>query len=343
MMVRPRFGLAFPPGPPSEVAELAIMAEDLGFDRLGLSDSQSLFRETYVSCAVAAGATSSLLIGPRVTNAATRHAAVTASAMASLQELSGGRAFLGIGTGDSALLNLGLRPSRLDELEPYVTSVRSLWTDGHAELGGTDMNLSWYKGLGLPAIPIHIAAEGPRTLRMAARIADEVLVGMGLSGEVVRHSIEIVAEGASGVGRNPGDIDLWWMTKANIGDDPDRAMSQMRMALAASAHHVFRFTREGKFVPPALQPAIEELLASYRYNEHEAPGDRRHNAELVDRLGLTHFLAERFALVGDAAGWIDKIGRLVDAGAHNFWLTVHVPDKRTFVRTVGEQVLPYVR
>jgi 5,10-methylenetetrahydromethanopterin reductase len=89
------------------IEALAQHCETLGYDGLTLTDSQNLSADIYVSMALAARATSKLLIGPGVTNPLTRHAAVTASAIASIQQISEGRAMLGIGRGDSSLFNIG--------------------------------------------------------------------------------------------------------------------------------------------------------------------------------------------------------------------------------------------
>ena len=83
--------------------------------KYGVADSQSLFRELCVSLTVAALETERVQLGPSVTNPLTRHPAVMASAIASLHELSGGRAFLGIGigTGIAAAGGIPLPPNRL--------------------------------------------------------------------------------------------------------------------------------------------------------------------------------------------------------------------------------------
>ena len=148
------------------------LAEAVGFDYIGVADSQSLFRELFVSLAVAAVETERVHLGPSVTNPLTRHPAVTASAMASLQELSGGRAFLGIGTGDSAILNVGLRPARLAALREYIGAVRAFMAGESAEYLGREGHVRWSSQ---PA-PIMMSAEGPRTLRIAGEIADRAMI-----------------------------------------------------------------------------------------------------------------------------------------------------------------------
>ncbi|MCH7897258.1 MAG: LLM class flavin-dependent oxidoreductase, partial [candidate division NC10 bacterium] len=91
-------------------AHQAARAEEVGYDGIVYVDSQNLAGDCYVALALAAQATSTIKLGTGVTNSFTRHPAVTASAIATVQVESGGRAYLGIGRGDSALAHLGRAP-----------------------------------------------------------------------------------------------------------------------------------------------------------------------------------------------------------------------------------------
>ena len=95
---------------PGRTAHLARQAEDLGFDGLLLADSQNLVGDPFVELGVAAGATSRIGLGTGIVNLVTRHPAVVAAAITSVQVESGGRAVLGVGRGDSSLAQLGLAP-----------------------------------------------------------------------------------------------------------------------------------------------------------------------------------------------------------------------------------------
>ena len=109
-MAAPRFGIVFLPESLREFGELCAEAEAHGFHWLGVADSQSVFRELYVALTVAALHTKRMRLGPLVTNPLTRHPVVTASAISSVDEVSGGRAVLGLGSGDSALYTIGAPP-----------------------------------------------------------------------------------------------------------------------------------------------------------------------------------------------------------------------------------------
>ena len=109
---------------PDSFLELAGEADRLGYSTIGVSDS--IFRDTYVSLALLARATTRARIGPMVTNPVTRHPSVTANAISAVNDLSGRRAILGIGTGDSAVRSLQVEPATVDRLERSVTAIRAL-------------------------------------------------------------------------------------------------------------------------------------------------------------------------------------------------------------------------
>lgn len=260
-----KFGVGIWPGPHEELAQNARLAEDMGFEYIGVPESQSLARELYVSLSVVAHATSKPHIGPTVSNPLTRHPAVTASAIASINELSGGRAFFGIGTGDSAVLNLGLRPAKHAALREYIEAVRTILMGQYYEYRGRQIHVKWSQS----PLPVLISAEGPRTLALGGEIADIVMVHTGLSIEILRESITQIQRGETVGGKEAGTTKVWAFAKCNISDDREEAIDEIKMALAASGHHAFRFTLEGKHVPEELRESIAILQREYVPVEHE--------------------------------------------------------------------------
>jgi 5,10-methylenetetrahydromethanopterin reductase len=234
---------------------------------------------------------------------------------------------LGIGSGDSALRTVGAPASTVAGLEDAVTVLRALTAGTAVERGGH----TWQVQRAKRQIPIYLSAEGPRTLRLAGRVADGVVVGLGTSPEAVELALGYLAEGAAEAGRQVSDLDVWWLVKANLGGIDD-----IRMAIAASANHAFRFTLEGKAVPDAHRTAIEELKAAYRSHHHEVRDGA--NATLTDRLGLTDYLADRFAFHGEPADCLRQIERAVAAGARQFLVTGFVREPLAFMRRWGAEV-----
>src|SRR5947209_18041525 len=127
-----RFGVNFLPNHALESLEWVRVAEETGFAIAGIADSQSLYRDVYVVEALVAAHTRTIRFGSRVINPMTRHPAVAASAAATSEELAPGRTMIGIGTGDSSVDNIGVRPAKHAELIAYVTSIRELLQGGNS-------------------------------------------------------------------------------------------------------------------------------------------------------------------------------------------------------------------
>ena len=333
-----KFGVTMFPNNLEDVARGAHLAEDLGFDYVGIADSQSLARELYVTLGVVAASTQRVMLGPTVSNPLTRHPAVAASAIASINELSKGRAFLGLGSGDSAVLNLGLRPARLTELHHYIQSVREMLAGQTAEFRGDRAHVRWSN----TTIPLAMSAEGPRTLAMAGSVADAAIIYTGLTADVLQDTVARIREGERAAGREEGTTGVWAFAKCNIADDRDEAVEEIKMALAASGHHAFRFTLEGKNVPEQYREAVSILHHEYEAAEHEQVG-RTRNATLTDELGLTDYFADRFAIVGTPDECLAKTRAIFDAGVDVLLITAIGPSPETIIRRYGEEVIAPLR
>ena len=329
-----KFGVTMFPNNLEDVARGARLAEEKGFEYVGIADSQSLARELYVTLGVVAASTERVMIGPTVSNPLTRHPAVAASAIASINELSKGRAFLGLGSGDSAVLNLGLRPARLAELHHYIQSVREMLAGETADYRGDRAHVRWSS----TSIPIAMSAEGPRTLAMAGSVADAAIIHTGLTTDVLHDTVARIREGERAAGREEGSAAVWAFAKCNIADDRDEAIEEIKMALAASGHHAFRFTLEGKNVPEQYREAVSILHHEYEAAEHEQVGQTR-NATLTDQLGLTDYFADRFAVVGTAEECRDKTRAIFNAGVDVLLITAIGPSPETIIRRYGEEVI----
>ena len=333
-----KFGVTMFPNNLDDVAKGARLAEDMGYDYVGIADSQSLARELYVTLGVVAASTERVMLGPTVSNPLTRHPAVAASAIASINELSKGRAFLGFCSGDSAVLNLGLRPARLAELNHYIQSVREMLAGETAEFRGDRAHVRWSN----TAIPIAMSAEGPRTLAMAGSVADAAIIHTGLTTDVLQDTVARIREGERGAGREEGSAGVWAFAKCNIADDRDEAVDEIKMALAASGHHAFRFTLEGKNVPEQHREAVSILHHEYEAAEHEQVGQTR-NATLTDELGLTDYFADRFAIVGTPEECRVKTRAIFDAGVDVLLITAIGTSPETIIRRYGEEVIAPLR
>jgi 5,10-methylenetetrahydromethanopterin reductase len=190
-------------------------------------------------------------------------------------------------------------------------------------------------------VPLYIAASGPKTLRLAGQIADGVVINTGLLPEIVRDSIEQVRLGAVEAGRDPAEVDLWWLPLTNLADDRRAAIEEIAMSLASAGSHLSRFTTVGKHIPPELLDTVRELGARYHFDQHSKPDSA--NRQLIAELGLVDYLADRFAVAGTANDCIGKLEQAVAAGARQFWMSVHFDDKARFMRDWSSRVMPAFR
>ncbi|HJN87657.1 MAG: LLM class flavin-dependent oxidoreductase [Dehalococcoidia bacterium] len=333
-----KFGVIIQPDNLAQLPERARLAEEAGFDYLGVAESQSLARELYVSLSVVAQATKKVRIGPTVTNPLTRHPAVTASAIASINELSGGRAFLGIGTGNNSVLNLGLRPARLAQVKEYIEAVRTVLSGQSYRYQQRTIHVGWSRA----AVPILVSAEGPRTLAMAGAEADAALFHTGLTSEVLRDSVERIREGERAAGKPEGSTEVWAFAKCSIAGRREQAIGEIKTALAGSAHTAFRFTLEGKHVPEALREPISTLCREYTSAQHEQLSETR-RAALSDELGLTDYLADRFAVAGTPAQCREKTRAIQRAEVAGLFITSYGAQQEETIRRFGREVIAHFR
>ncbi len=326
-------GLLCYPRDASTFVGTARAADRAGFDLVGVADSQCLLQELHTSLGVAAGETGTVELGPTVTNPLTRHPAVTAGALCTLDTHTDGRAVVGVATGDHAVRTVGREPADLRELRRFAERIRQLCAGKRIDCEGTSVELSWLDG---PRdVPIMLTAEGPATLRLAGAIADRALIGTGVTPEVVSAARELVTTGARKAGRNPDSVDIWLYGRVAITDDPASIRERLLSAVAASAHHALQFTFEGKAVPDEHRDTIETLLAEYEPGQHAGLGGKPTNGRLVERLGLADYLTERFAIVGSAADCRRQIMSLADRGVDGV-LCNPVTETRAFVDSFPE-------
>lgn len=334
------FGIIVRPNSVAEAVGEARNAQAVGFDTLGFVDSQSVYRELYVTMAACAEATDRIRLMPAVSNPVTRHPASSASAIASIADLAPARTAFGIGSGDSAVLNLGERPARIAELHEYVVAVRSMLSQGSAMYRGHRISMSWTP---TSRIPIYLSAEGPKTLQLAGEIADGVIINPGLRADLIGAALDEIRTGADRAGRDPEDVDVVLIARVNVCADRAAGIREIAMELASSAHHVFRFTTAGKGLPDDLRDAVRRVQDAYVPAEHERTGGVNARA-IQDEPELLDYLAERFAVVGTPADCVRQLTDIVTtSGVRSVLFTGFVHDRRSLIDVLGRTVLPAVR
>lgn len=208
---------------PSAV-DLARLAERSGFDQVWVAD-EKFFRDPYVCLAAIAGHTSRLRLGTGVTDPYARHPALTAMALASLDELAPGRAMLGLGAGGSGFPALGIaRRKPTSAVREAIQVMRSLWRGEVVDLRGEVIAFSNGRLNFTPAradIPIYVAARGRQMLGLAGEVADGVVIAPYASPPGLRYALGLIGAGARRAGRGLADLDT--VARVDVCIAPERA------------------------------------------------------------------------------------------------------------------------
>jgi 5,10-methylenetetrahydromethanopterin reductase len=221
--------------PAAELLELGRLCEELGYDQLWYTDVR-LFRECYVGLAALAGRTQRIRLGPGVTDPYSRHPAVTAATIATLDELSGGRALLGLGIGSTGFRELGVTtPLPVAALREAVTVIRRLLRGEEVTFAGKVVSLSQGRLQFAPLrhdIPIYFATHGAQITRLAGEVADGVLVANTLVPSAIAFLVDQLREGAVRAGRGLDRLDVCLRFEVCIDDDEAAAFAVMRRRVA---------------------------------------------------------------------------------------------------------------
>jgi len=311
---------------PWQAAVLAADIERMGFDGMVLTDSQNLAGECFVALAVAAVSTSTLRLGTGVANAMTRHPATLASAIASLNAVSGGRAVLGIGRGSSSLASVGLAPAplvefeiALDVLQRYLrgedvafASLPARWRTQDASTvladGPGASRLRFLGDLpGLAKVPLDVAATGPRAIMLAARHAERVTFAVGTAPDRVRWALGLARDSRHRAGQ-PADLAAGAFVNIVIDDDIDRARSIGSGRLASTVR---------------LNAAHDTAVAT---TTNGGPD-----------------VADRFGIFGPASSCVERLQELTELGLTRFVVIPPGPaadPEGTTLRRIADTVLP---
>lgn len=310
-------------------------ADEFGFARISTADSQLDNLECFTSLTFIAMITRRADIGPQVTNPVTRDVGVLANALASLDVFSGGRAYMVMGRGDGAVYNAGLRPATVDHIHQYFVALQELLEEGVTTYEAREVRLPWAPRRGRK-LPLYLAAEGPRMLKLAGAIADGVYVGAGLTPEIVRDSLERIHAGAREAGRDPSEVDIWWGTRSAIAPTRDEALARAKESLASAGNHALRGGFAGKHIPPEIEPRLRLYHERFDYSQK---GRRTQNAPLMEELALTDYFLQRFGVVGTPEEVVDRLQELRALGIEQINLGAHDPD---VLELIGEKIIPAV-
>jgi probable F420-dependent oxidoreductase len=288
--------------------DLAKRAESNGFGYGWMFDSHVLWRDPYPLLTLMGAGTTDMRLGTCVTNPATRDITVTASALATLNEITGGRMDLGIGRGDSARRVMGKKPVTVAYMEECCRVVRALTAGEKVTLDGTEIHMPWVTH---GPVPVWVAGYGPLALAAAGRVADGIILQLA-DPDIIRWCMGFVRAAAAEAGRDPDAIEVMAAAPAHVSDDVASARDKVRWFPALVSNHVVdlinKYPKDD--LPEALWKYVEKR-EGYDYHHHAEVGSD--NASFV-----SDEITDQFALVGPASAHRERLDQLKDAGVTQF-------------------------
>lgn len=336
------FGVVLQTNPPAaRTVQLSQLAEAHGFSHVWTFDSHLLWQEPYVIHSAILAATRRVIVGPFVTNPATRDWTVTASTFATLNEMYGNRMICGIGRGDSAVRVTNGRPTTLKALRESVHVIRELGNSRAVEYNGATLQFPWSRG---SELDVWVAAYGPLALKLTGEVADGFILQLA-DLDIAEWMIATVRKAAEDAGRDPDEIAFCVAAPMYIGEDTPESRAHMieqcRWFGGMVGNHVADIVAkygpstssgtEGN-VPAALTDYIAGRTG-YDYNSH----GKSHN-DHVDF--VPDEIVERFCVLGTAEEHIAKLEKLRALGVTQFAGYLQHDNKEETMRVYGETVIP---
>ena len=320
--------------PSSRVVDLAKKAEMFGFSHVWTFDSHILWQEPYVIYSQILAETRNVIVGPMVTNPATRDWTVTASTYATLNEMYGNRTVCGIGRGDSAVRVTNGKPTTLATLRESVHVIRELGCGRAVDYNGSSIRFPWASK---SELEVWVAAYGPKALALTGEVADGFILQLAdLS--IAEWTIKAVRDAAKAAGRDPMSIKICVAAPAYVGDDIPYMREQTRWFGGMVGNHVADIVErygENSSVPKALTDYIKNRQG-YDYNEHGRAGNS-HTTFVPDEI------IDRFCILGNANEHIRRLTELKELGVDQFAVYLQHDGKEETLEAYGEKIIPAIQ
>lgn len=331
-----QFGVVLQTDPPaSKVVELAALAEAQGFTYGWTFDSHVLWQEPFVIYAQILAATERMIVGPMVTNPATRDWTVLASLFATLNDSFDGRTICGMGRGDSALRYINRTPTTLETMVEAMEAIKALVAGETIEYNGKDLRIPWIPDGGGWDLPMWGAGYGPKALATVGRHCDGYILQLA-DPAVLEWTAGAVRKSAAEAGRNPDDVSICVVAPAYVGDDLAHQREQVRWFGGMVGNHVAdlveRYGGDGGAVPKVLTDYIASRRG-YDYDHHGRAGN-------PDTEFVPDDIVDRFCVLGTAEDHVRKLSELRDLGVDQFGVYLMHDDRENTLRAYGESVIP---
>lgn len=315
----------FPSKDAGEAINLAVAADETGYDGVWVGDSHMIWRELYVLMGYIGAKTRRVSISPGVTQLLTRHPTVTASAMITLAELVPGRVRLGLGLGDSSVINIGKERADLGMLSDGVRMFQKLCAGQGTPINGAEGKITFATG---SKIPVYVASNRMRVLEFAGAAVDGVILAG--DSETLPLRIEAVRRGQREAGRSLQEVRIvWWRACCIAGENHEAKQAVKPMVARAMMSELKR-----KDKTAGLSAEEREVLASikkhYDYYHHMGP---EHSRLVPDAW------VDRYALAGSPSEVLANIRGTLKEGIDEVSIIPFGADREAIVKKFATDVM----
>lgn len=325
-MPKLQFGVGiFPSQDSAEAVRLAAAADELGYDVVWVGDSHMIWRELYVLMGYIAARTRRVVLSPGVTQLVTRHPTVTASALVTLAELVPDRVRLGLGLGDSSVMNIGKARADLSELSEGVRLFRTLCAGQRAAVSGREGKITFASGA---KIPVYIASNRLRVLEFAGAEADGVILAG--DGNTLSLRVETVRRAQQKAGRSSEEVKIVWWRACCIDQDRQAAREAVKPMVARAAMSELKRKAKIGELDPEEREVLASLQAHYDFYHHMGP----EHSQLVPDAWV-----DRFALAGSPTEILAEILETLKAGIDEVSIIPFAEDREGVVRRFADGVM----
>jgi len=305
---------------------LARLAEDLGYDRYWVADSPMIWYEVYVGLTMLALNTRRISLGTGVTHPIVRHPAITASAIGTLNEVSGGRMVLGIGAGDSGHGTVGIKPADSSVVKDTIQLIRNLHLGREVEHQGHPLQLLWSQ----QQIPIYWATSARSSLALAGEVADGVILAAPVESTILREMVEVVRRAASDSGRDPADVKVCLWTNCYVATSKQE-IEKARFETRATATSRLRHSRW--WLTHELKERAERIRSTYKFYDHTDYHSRQYEQTGAD-------VVDMMAIIGSPEECISRLEMCVEAGVDELMLGMHYEKRIELLERLAKEVMP---
>ena len=341
-------------------------AEEQGYYRAWVPDSEMIWSDCYAVLALAAVNTSRIKLGTGMTTPGTRIAPVTAHSIGSINQLAPGRTFLGIATGHTAMRLIGQPPMKPKELREYVHVVAKLLRGEEVEytLRGRTAEIQFmqqdrnYVNLKDP-IPIYFAANGPLALAAAGELADGWMLA-GKGDNEIQFGLGQINAAADKVGRKLDSSFLKFVTTSACVLKPgekltsERVVNQTGAMVTTFLHFNYeiweQFGRKDELILPEFADIWDDYL--HRVESVNQPPEKRfrnvhegHGTFLqeAERKFITPKAIKSSCLAGEPDDIVEQIRALEKAGIDEIGLLPPADYQREIFKDFAEHIMPYFK